>query len=228
MTDASRKPSRSWRLIARKIKRERDPERILMLVAELNRAMAVRGIERAHSAPKKRAMQTVWKDVEHDARSKGDRSSHPASRIRPRSITTDYYSTSGASSLPDRVLPFGESLQSNLANSSTNETTRRQEAATPFGSRRKGRVRTAKTLCVCFLSIRMSPSWSVESMNYEQKRRLQELRDELRRLMDEQVESLKAQTFGGITKEELRKEDERLKRIREVSADFLLALKNLR
>jgi hypothetical protein len=31
-----------------------------------------------------------------------------------------------------------------------------------------------------------------------------------------------------ITKEELRKEDERLNRIREVSADFLLALKNLR
>lgn len=65
-------------------------------------------------------------------------------------------------------------------------------------------------------------------MNYEPKRRLQELRDELRRLMDEQVESLKAQTFGGITKEELRKEGERLNRIREVSADFLLALKNLR
>jgi len=65
-------------------------------------------------------------------------------------------------------------------------------------------------------------------MNYEPTRRLQELRDELRRLMDEQVESLKAQTFGGITKEELRKEGERLNRIREVSADFLLALKNLR
>jgi len=68
----------------------------------------------------------------------------------------------------------------------------------------------------------------MESMNYEQKRRLQELRDELRRLMDEQVESLKAQTFGGITKEELREQDERLNRIREVSADFLLALKNQR
>jgi len=45
--------------------------------------------------------------------------------------------------------------------------------------------------------------------------------------MDEQVESLKAQTFGGISEEELRKEDDRLNRIREVSADFLLALKNL-
>ena len=39
----------------------------------------------------------------------------------------------------------------------------------------------------------------VESMNYEPKRRLQELRDELRGLMDEQVESLKAQTFGEFT-----------------------------
>jgi len=65
-------------------------------------------------------------------------------------------------------------------------------------------------------------------MNNEPKRRLQELRDELRRLMDEQVESLKAQTFGGISEEELRKEDDRLNRIREVSADLLLALKNLR
>jgi DNA-binding NtrC family response regulator len=68
---------------------------------------------------------------------------------------------------------------------------------------------------------------SARSMNNEPKRRLQELRDELRRLMDEQVESLKAQTFGGISEEELRKEDDRLNRIREVSADFLLALKNL-
>ena len=44
--------------------------------------------------------------------------------------------------------------------------------------------------------------------------------------MLEQVESLKAQTFGGLSQEELRKQDERLKRIREVSADFLSALKN--
>jgi hypothetical protein len=65
-------------------------------------------------------------------------------------------------------------------------------------------------------------------MNNEPQRHLQELRDELRRLMEEQVESLKAQTFGGISEEELRKEDDRLNRIREVSADLLLALKNLR
>jgi hypothetical protein len=56
-------------------------------------------------------------------------------------------------------------------------------------------------------------------------RSLEEIRDELERLMLEQVESLKAQTFGGLSQEELRKQDERLKRIREVSADFLSALK---
>jgi hypothetical protein len=57
-------------------------------------------------------------------------------------------------------------------------------------------------------------------------RSLEEIRDELERLMLEQVESLKAQTFGGLSQEELRKQDDRLKRIREVSADFLSALKN--
>jgi hypothetical protein len=57
-------------------------------------------------------------------------------------------------------------------------------------------------------------------------RSLEEIRDELERLMLEQLESLKAQTFGGLSQEELRKQDERLKRIREVSADFLSALKN--
>jgi hypothetical protein len=57
-------------------------------------------------------------------------------------------------------------------------------------------------------------------------RSLEEIRDELERLMLEQVESLKPQTFGGLSQEELRKQDERLKRIREVSADFLSALKN--
>jgi hypothetical protein len=57
-------------------------------------------------------------------------------------------------------------------------------------------------------------------------RSLSEIRDELERLMREQIESLRTQTFGGLTEEELRKEDERLNRIREVSADFLSALKN--
>ncbi len=57
-------------------------------------------------------------------------------------------------------------------------------------------------------------------------RSLSEIRDELERLMREQIESLRTQTFGGLTEEELRKEDERLNRIREVSADCLSALKN--
>jgi hypothetical protein len=52
-----------------------------------------------------------------------------------------------------------------------------------------------------------------------------ELRNELERLMGEQIESLKAQTFGGLNEEQFREQAERLKRIREVSADFLVALK---
>jgi hypothetical protein len=55
----------------------------------------------------------------------------------------------------------------------------------------------------------------------------QNLRDELERLMKEQIESLKRQTFLGITEEELQQERERLNRIREVSADFLKALKKI-
>lgn len=56
-------------------------------------------------------------------------------------------------------------------------------------------------------------------------RSVDEIRNELERLMLEQLESLKAQTFGGLSQEELRQQKERLKRIREVSADFLAALK---
>src|SRR5258708_14368981 len=56
-------------------------------------------------------------------------------------------------------------------------------------------------------------------------RSIDEIRNELERLMLEQLESLKAQTFGGLSQEELRQQKERLKRIREVSADFLAALK---
>ncbi len=57
-------------------------------------------------------------------------------------------------------------------------------------------------------------------------RSLSEIRDELERLMREQIESLRAQTYGGLTEEELRGQGRRLNRIREVSADFLSALKN--
>ena len=56
-------------------------------------------------------------------------------------------------------------------------------------------------------------------------RTAKELRDELSRLMMEQIESLKKQTFVRLDEEELRQQEERLKRIREVSADLIAALK---
>jgi hypothetical protein len=65
-------------------------------------------------------------------------------------------------------------------------------------------------------------------MGHGKNRRAQELRDELQRLMLEQVESLKRQTFGGLSAEEMRKQDERLKHIREVSAELMSALKDKR
>ena len=56
-------------------------------------------------------------------------------------------------------------------------------------------------------------------------RSLDELREELRRLMVEHIESLKQETFLGLSKQDLRQQEERLKSIRELSADFLAALK---
>jgi len=53
---------------------------------------------------------------------------------------------------------------------------------------------------------------------------LEKLREELNRLMMEEIACLKQQTFGGLNAEELRQQEERLKRIREVSADFIAAL----
>jgi hypothetical protein len=55
--------------------------------------------------------------------------------------------------------------------------------------------------------------------------RLEELRDELENLMREHIESMAKQTFLGITPELIREEKLRLGRIRELSADFLAALK---
>jgi hypothetical protein len=55
--------------------------------------------------------------------------------------------------------------------------------------------------------------------------RLNELREELARLMEDQLESLRLQTFIGISEEEFREQGERLNRIREVSADLLALLK---
>jgi hypothetical protein len=52
-----------------------------------------------------------------------------------------------------------------------------------------------------------------------------QLREELSRLLEEQTESLRNQTFLGLDKSELQWHEVRLKRIREVSADFLAALK---
>ena len=65
-------------------------------------------------------------------------------------------------------------------------------------------------------------------MGKGKSRSLQQLRDELQRLMLEQVESLKTQTFGGLSAEEMRKQDERLKQIREVSAELMSALKDVK
>jgi hypothetical protein len=56
--------------------------------------------------------------------------------------------------------------------------------------------------------------------------RLQELKAELRRLMREEIASLKSETFGGSTEQELRIRSERLNRIRELSADLLALLKS--
>jgi hypothetical protein len=50
------------------------------------------------------------------------------------------------------------------------------------------------------------------------------IRRELERLMREQLESVELQTFGGLSEEELDQQKARLKRIREVSADYLGAL----
>ncbi len=54
---------------------------------------------------------------------------------------------------------------------------------------------------------------------------IQSLQDELGRLMLEQIDSLRGATFIGRSKEELQRTEARLKRIRELSADLLAALK---
>ena len=59
-------------------------------------------------------------------------------------------------------------------------------------------------------------------------RSTEEIREELEEVMREQIESRQAQTFGGLSEEELREQQERLKRIRELSADYLSAVKRSR
>ncbi len=56
---------------------------------------------------------------------------------------------------------------------------------------------------------------------------IEKLRDELTRLMLEHIESMQKRTFLGIGPEDVRREKEQLQRIREVSADFLEALKRI-
>lgn len=61
------------------------------------------------------------------------------------------------------------------------------------------------------------------------ERSVEEHRHELNRLMLEHIESLEDSGFlGRVDEEEYRQHEERLKRIREVSADYLAALKRLR
>ena len=50
------------------------------------------------------------------------------------------------------------------------------------------------------------------------------LHDELRRLMLEHVESIKEETFLGVSEEEFQRHEMQLKRIRELSADYLATL----
>jgi len=57
---------------------------------------------------------------------------------------------------------------------------------------------------------------------------LKQLSDELNRLMVEEIESLKRQAYRLSDEQELREQESRLKRIREVSADLLEALKGNR
>jgi hypothetical protein len=57
--------------------------------------------------------------------------------------------------------------------------------------------------------------------------RVEELRKELERLMREHIESMANQTFLGMSEAEFREQYQRLLRIRELSADYLEALKKL-
>jgi hypothetical protein len=59
------------------------------------------------------------------------------------------------------------------------------------------------------------------------ERSVQEIREELERLMLKQINMLKKQAFAGFTEKELREQDQLLKQIRETSADYLAALKKI-
>jgi hypothetical protein len=57
-------------------------------------------------------------------------------------------------------------------------------------------------------------------------RSTEEIRDELNRLMSEHIESVKKATFGGLSENARLEQTDRLKRIRELSADYILAMQN--
>ena len=60
-------------------------------------------------------------------------------------------------------------------------------------------------------------------------RSIEDLKEELSRLMREHIDGLNVEVYTGrLTKEEYRSQADRLKRFREVSADYLAALKRLR
>ena len=56
---------------------------------------------------------------------------------------------------------------------------------------------------------------------------IEKLRDELTRLMREHIDNMRKQTFLGISPEDVQVERQRLSRIREISAEFLEALKKI-
>lgn len=57
-------------------------------------------------------------------------------------------------------------------------------------------------------------------------RTVEELREELTRLMREYIDSMSRETFVPLSQEEIRQQTDQMKRIREVSADYLAALKS--
>jgi hypothetical protein len=57
------------------------------------------------------------------------------------------------------------------------------------------------------------------------ERGIKDIRKELERLMLKQVDMLKKQAFVGLSEKESREQNALLKRIREVSADYIAALK---
>jgi hypothetical protein len=57
-------------------------------------------------------------------------------------------------------------------------------------------------------------------------RSTEEIRDELNRLMLKHIESVKKETFGGLSENARLEQTDLLKRIRELSADYILAMQN--